>query len=56
MNCNVIFKLFQRGVQQSYELGQFLRDWYEGFLSRRYERREVGSVLVQREIPHSVTF
>lgn len=33
---------FQEGMRQHFELGQFLRNRYKGFLNESYDRHEVG--------------
>lgn len=36
-----MFSIFQEGMRQHYELGQFLKKRYRGFLSEEYDRHEV---------------
>lgn len=35
---------FQVGMKQHFELGQFLRSRYKGFLNESYDRREVNGL------------
>ncbi len=48
MYCIPLF--FQKGVQQEYELGQFLRNRYDGFLSKTYQKDEVTYCIEWRQL------